>query len=89
VLKALHKCVKEHCLIAFPTEDNTEDTRPSGFSNDQLHVLKTYPILDSNQLPIPLTNEQRNSILIQNLHSTKDRINRMEYRANDDSTIFW
>jgi GTP-binding protein EngB required for normal cell division len=84
VLTKLYTFIEEHCLIALPTADNTKDTRPLGFSDGQLRVLKTYPILDPDQDYISMTDKQRNAILVQNLNSAQDRIKKMEYNAKDD-----
>jgi hypothetical protein len=84
ILEKLRTCVKDGNLIALPTANNTKDTRPSGFSNDRLYVLKTYPTLGSNQDHISMTDDQRNAILIQNLNSAQNRINKMKNNARDD-----
>jgi GTP-binding protein EngB required for normal cell division len=83
VLEILCKCVEECRLIALTTADNIKDTRPSDFSNDQLNVLKTYPILDPDQPCIPVTDKQQKSILVQNINIAQERIRIMENRAND------
>jgi GTP-binding protein EngB required for normal cell division len=83
-LAKLHRCIEERRLIALPTADNVEDIRLFGFSNDQLNVLKTYPTLDPDQPPTPVTDEERSDILLQNLNSAQNRINRMENISTDD-----
>jgi GTP-binding protein EngB required for normal cell division/glycine cleavage system H lipoate-binding protein len=70
-------------LIALPTADHIEDTRPSGFSNDQLYVLKTYPIFGLYQSYIPMMDRIRNAILIQNLNSAHMHIRMMENLVKD------
>jgi hypothetical protein len=84
VLESLHKGIEERRLIAFPTVDNTEDTHLLSSPDDQLHVLKTHPILDPDQDYISMTDEQRNAIFIQNLNFAQDSINVMEDNAKDD-----
>jgi mitofusin len=84
VLELLHKGVEERCFIAFPAVDNAGDTHPLSSPDEQLYVLKTYPILDSDQPYIPMPDEIRNTVLSQSLNSAQEYIKRMEDRAKDD-----
>jgi mitofusin len=84
VLETLRKCVEERRLIAFPTADNTKDTRPSGLSNDQLNVLKTYPTLGPDGDYITVTDEIQNTILTRNINSAQEHIEKMKDRAKSD-----
>jgi hypothetical protein len=83
-LEILHKYVKERDLIVLSTADNIKDTCLSGFSDNQLHVLKTCPILNLDQSCTPKTNEQRNIDHVQDLNSAKDFIEKMNDRAKND-----
>jgi GTP-binding protein EngB required for normal cell division len=83
VLGTLHTFLNERRWVGLPIKDHVEDTRPSGFSNDQLHVLKTYPILGPDSEYVNITDEVRNTILVRNLTCAQEHINMMEDRAKD------
>jgi hypothetical protein len=79
----------KYYYIYLPTADNVEDTRPSGFSNDQLHVLKTFPTSSSNQSYARVTYEQRDGILVQNLNAAQAHIKKLEDSATDNYRRIW